>query len=243
MIVANVRRQLQRDDAQLALRLIGRGSSAEYEEAETTLRDRGFDELLDDPRLLPALLEARQGACASYPLFAYVVVRQAMRSVGEEDRVLADYVTAVLLHFGMRDRATRIAGTDDECYETLADLIGDADGPDPRRTLLVRAHLGNYALWLSGLFPDAIAGRHYRRGAPDLEYYEEMGRRGYSLAAAHRLAHEHGLATLYSAASERFAVLRVALNRVSDMYLFPNHHSPDRLMRQVRDEARWKLAS
>ena len=42
----------------------------------------------------------------------------------------------------------------------------------------MRAHLGNYALWLSGLFPDYIEARHWRRGAPDLDYYEEMGRRG-----------------------------------------------------------------
>jgi hypothetical protein len=108
---------------------------------------------------------------------------------------------------------------------------------------LVRAHLGNYALWLSGMFPEFIAGRHHRRGAPDLDYFEEVGRRGYQLAADHRLATEHGLATLYSAAAERFPLLRVALNRVSDRTIFANRYSPERLMRQVRDEARWKLLS
>jgi hypothetical protein len=30
---------------------------------------------------------------------------------------------------------------------------------------------------------------------------------------------------------------------VSDALLFPNVHTPERLMRQVRDEARWRLAS
>ena len=37
MILANVRQHLTRDDAQLALRLIARGSSDGIEEAETTL--------------------------------------------------------------------------------------------------------------------------------------------------------------------------------------------------------------
>jgi hypothetical protein len=32
----------------------------------------------------------------------------------------------------------------------------------------------------------------------------------------------------------------MALNRVSDTLLFPNHHSPDRLLRQVSDEMRWR---
>jgi hypothetical protein len=243
MIVANVRRQLKRDDAQLALRLVGRESSADYERAEATLREGGIDELLDEPRLLEALVESRQGACASYPLFAYVVVRHALLNVGEQDRVLADYVASILLHFGFRDRAARIGDADDEAYTTLVDLSGAVNGPDLRRNFMVRAHLGNYALWLSGLFPDYVEGRHFRRGAPDLGYYEEMGRRGYTLAAAHQLAQEHGLVSLFNAAAERFATLRVALNRVSDTHLFPNVHSANRLLRQVRDEARWRLAS
>ena len=243
MILANVRQRLTRDDAQLALRLISRGAPEEYDRAEEALRDGGIDALLDDERLLPGLLGAPQGARASFALFAYVVVRHALRRLGEEDRGLADYVAAILIHFGLRDRATRIGDADDETYETLAELSEDLDDPDARRSFLVRAHLGNYALWLSGLFPDYIETRRWRRGGPDLGYYEELGRRGFRLAADHRLAAEHGLAPLYATAAERFQRLRVALNTVSDSLLFPNHHSPDRLMRQVRDEVRWRWVS
>jgi hypothetical protein len=35
---------------------------------------------------------------------------------------------------------------------------------------------------------------------------------------------------------------RSALNRISDALLFPHHHTPDRLMRQVQDVARWRHA-
>ena len=243
MILANVRQRLGRDDAQLVLRLISRGSAEEYERAEDALRDDGIDALLDDPRLLGALVESPQGARASLPLFAYVVVRHALRRAGEGDRVLADYAAAILVHFGLRDAAHRVGAADDEVYTTLADMVRDAESADAKRSFLVRAHLGNYALWLSGLFPDHIESRRWRRGGPDLDYYEEMGRRGFQLAAGHRLASEHGLDALYAAAAERVAVMRVALNAVSDALLFPNHHTPERLMRQVRDEARWKRAS
>jgi hypothetical protein len=243
MIQPNVRRQLRRDDAQLALRLVGRDSQTDYDEAEAMLRDRGLDTVLDDPRLLRGLLECRAGTCASYPLFCYVVVRHALRGVGEEDRALADYVASILLHFGLRHRATRVGESDDETYGELAELLGAANDRDARRSFLVRAHLGNYALWISGLFPDYIATRRWRRGAPDLDYYEDLGRRGFELAAAHELAAANGLAPLFRAAAERFPALRVALNRVSDAYLFPDCHSPDRLLRQVRDESRWRLAS
>ena len=243
MIFANVRAQLTRDDAQLALRLVARGSASGYDHAEARLRDDGIDALLDDPRLLAALLEAPQGAHASFGLFSYVVVRHALQQAGEPSRLLADYVAALLMEFGARDRAHRVAGHDDQTWDTLAALNAEIESADARRSFLVRAHLGNYALWLSGLFPDHIEQRRWRRGGPDLEYYEELGRRGFRLAADHRLATEHGLATLYATAAERFGLLRVALNSVSDALFFPHVHTPERLMRQVRDEARWRMLS
>src|SRR5262249_13421059 len=103
MIQANVRQMLTRSDAQLVLRLLSRDSDGEYARVESILGDHGIDELLDDPRLPIALREARQGACASYPLFSYVMVRHALRTVGETDRVMADYAASILLHFGLRD--------------------------------------------------------------------------------------------------------------------------------------------
>ena len=240
MILGNVRRRLGRDDAQLALRLVSKGSDEELERSERVLRDGGIDELLDDPRLPDALVESRQGCNASLPLFSYVVVRHALRRLGENDRGIADYVAAILLEFGLRHRADRIAESDDQQYDTLAALLGDADDADATRSFLVRAHLGNYALWMCGLFPDFIVARRYRRGGPDLDYYKEMGTRGFQLAAAHRLAEQHGLADLFEAVAQRFELLRVALNQVSDRHIFPNHNSPDRLLRQVSDEARWR---
>jgi hypothetical protein len=240
MILADTRHHLTRDDAQLVARLIARDSGTELAEVERALADRGIDAVLDDPRLPGALLRSGQGMCASLPLFAYVMVRHSLKRLGEEDRLLADYVAAVMLHFGLRDRAWRVGESDDQVYTTLADLAADLDDPDGRRSFLVRTHLGNYALWVSGFFPDFIEHRRWRRGGPDLDYYEEMGRRGFQLAADHRLADDHGLSTLYATAAERFGLLRAALNDVSDALLFPDRYSPERLMRQVTSEARWR---
>ncbi|MEO7966924.1 MAG: hypothetical protein ABIT38_23755 [Gemmatimonadaceae bacterium] len=236
MILANVRQCLTRNDAQLALRLITRGSGAGMEEGELALREQGIDAVLDDPRLMGALMDHPQAAHASLPLFTYVLVRNALREVGEQDRVVADFVSSILLHFGMRDRARRIREYDDQIYDTLASLLADAESGDPTRAFLVRAHLGNYALWLAGIFPDFIESRRHRRGGPDLGYYDELGRRGYQLAASHRLAQQHGMEQLFGVAAERFATLRLALNRVSDRVLFGHVHSADKLMRQVRDQ-------
>lgn len=241
MIVADVRHQFTRDEVAFAVRMIGLAGTAATREAEAQLRDGGLDAVLDDPRLLAALLHHAPGAHASLRLFTYVVVRHACLASGETDRTLADYTASILLHFGLRDRARRIATTDDDLFDTLAELSAVMDSGDPRRAFLARQHLGNYALWLSGVFPDYVEARRWRRGGPDLGYYEEMGQRGYAAAARHRLASEHGLDGLLSRTADRFPVLRRALNRVSDTVIFPHHHTPERLMRQVADDLRWRL--
>jgi hypothetical protein len=242
MILANARQRLTREDAQLAVRLVTRDSGEDLESAQRRLADEGLDSILDDGRLPSALLRPGFGAFASLPLFLYVMVRHALLKVGERDRAVSDYLVAVLLAFGARGRAERISGADDEMYDTLAALLDDVNDNDARRAFLVRAHLGNYALWLSGLFPDFIEHRKWRRGGPDVGYFEELGKRGFELAAEHRFAEQYGMNEVYGAIAARFGLLRVALNSISDRLLFPNVHTPERLMRQVQDAVRWKLA-
>ncbi|HEY5218741.1 MAG TPA: hypothetical protein VIJ16_02975, partial [Gemmatimonadaceae bacterium] len=146
MIAANVRDRFTREDANLVLALLDQVGSAAGADGEARMRDGGMDGLLDDPRVLSALMTVRLAEQTSLPLFAYVVARHALLQLGEDDRALADYTASVLLHFGLRDRAIRVSDADDETYDTLVGLLSAVAGPDARRNFLVRAHLGNYAL-------------------------------------------------------------------------------------------------
>ncbi len=242
MILANARQRLSREDAQLAVRLVANDSSDELVSTQQRLVDEGLDAILDDGRLPGALIRSRHGAFASLPLFLYVMVRHALLRAGERDRAISDYLAAVLLAFGARGRAERVSEADDELYDTLASLLESVNDQDPRRAFLVRVHLGNQALWIAGLFPDMVEHRKWRRGGPDLGYFEELGKRGFELAAEHRIAEQFGMAEVYATVAARFSVLRIALNTLSDTLLFPSINTPERLMRQVADEARWKLA-
>lgn len=233
MLLGSIRHRLTRNDAELALQLLVRLDPSGEPHLRAALRDHGIDALVDDPRLPEALRTQETGVLASLPLMIYVLVRRALREVREDDRVDTDFVSSIVLHFGLRDRARRIREHDDVTYDTLAQLAMDAECGDPTRAFLVRAHMGHYALWLSGLFPDRIEALRHRRGGPGIGYYEEMGRRGYELAAQHRLAREHGVERLFAHAAEHFPQWRQALNRMSDHVLFPDHHTPDKLLRQV----------
>lgn len=241
MILANARHRLTREDAQLAIRLVA-SDSEERDAIHRRLADEGIDAILDDQRLPAALLQSPFGAYASLPLFLYVMVRHALLRAGERDRLISDYITETLIAFSARGRAERISETDDELYDTLYALLDDVNDNDPRRAFLVRVHLGNRALWIAGLFPDHVEYRRWHRGGPDMNYFEEIGRRGFQLAADHRMAERYGMAEVYAHVAARFGLLRVVLNTISDKLLFPSVHTPERLMRQVQDETRWRLA-
>jgi hypothetical protein len=222
MIRANTRGRLTAADLQLVILLLSRGSAYRRADLERRLTSEGPDSLLDAPELFERLLTMRSMLLPSEALFYYVIVRHALRRADLDDRDLADYLSALLLEFGQRDRAWRIDWNDDQRHRYLVDILADLEATVGDRRFKVMVHLGNYALWLSGLFPDYIAARRLRKAGPDVSYYDAMGSRGFGLASDHALAEEYGLGPVLRTAAERFPALRSALNGVSDRLLFPS---------------------
>src|SRR6266571_4696712 len=142
MILANVRGRLRAQDFHLVALALARGDAGRRARYERLLLEEGPDRLLDEPGLLVAL-------------------RHTLRAAGVDDCALAEYLAALLLEFGDHDRHTRIRRTDDERYHYLVDVVAELTGLDDtgERGFLLRVHLGNYSLWLAGLFPDYIAAR------------------------------------------------------------------------------------
>jgi hypothetical protein len=233
MIRANTRSRLTSADLQLVILLLSRGSAHRRAYLERRLAAEGPDPLLDAPDLLERLLTVRTMLVPSEALFFYVLVRQALRGAHLDDRDLADYLTTLLLEFGQRDRAWRVDWNDDQRHRYLVDILADLEATEGDRRFKVMVHLGNYALWLAGLFPDYIAARHLRKAGPDVSYYDALGRRGFGMASDHSLATEYGLVAVLRTAAERFPSLRGALNGMSDRVFFPGGPSSDRLLRDL----------
>ncbi len=204
MIAADARSRITRQDLELL------GLQAETSDAHR----RGLDAVLDRPEVVTYLMSTSIPGPSPSLLF-YVLVRHSLLDVGLEDPTLADYFAAVLREFGARGRANRVDDVDDHDHHYLVDILADLSASTGDRQFKVSVHLGNYALWLSGLFPERIAARRIRRGGPDLSYYESLGGRGYAEASEHRLAGRTGLEDILRTAAERVHEVRVALNRVS----------------------------
>ena len=229
MIRPNVRASFGREEAELLLALVGPGG-------EERLRERGLDALLDDRAVLQALVLRGRLSAVPAPLFFYVVVRHALMQREILDRQLADYTAAVLLDFGAAGRAHRVG---DQAYHYLVDIVQALEHARGEQEFQLRVHLGNFALWLAGVFPDHITHRVQRRGAPPISYYDELGAAGFRMAAASEVALRHGLGDLFLRAADRFQDVRSALNSLSDTVFFP--HSRDaveRLLRQVSEDFR-----
>ena len=235
MILPNVRSRLGPADLRLVIVALARRDAAAAARHRRVLLEQGPDRLLDEPGLLEALLAVRSLVQPSPALFAYVAMRHALRAAGIDSAELTDYFAALMLGFGDHDSSTRLGVHDDQTYNYLVDIVSDlAAGEETgERAFLLRAHLGNYSLWLAGLFPDRIAYQRARAGGPDLPYYDELGRQGYDLASRHRLADRFGLAGIYRAAAERFPALRTAFNRLSDRIFFPNVFTQDKVLRSL----------
>lgn len=236
MILPTIRASFGRQEAVHLVELLGRNDEELRRSAEKRLREDGVDSLLDDPRVLNALL-TQEKVKASPALIFYVLVRHALLEGGLDDRATADYVASMVLGFGNARRAYRISEHETEEFFYLVDLVQQMEGADDRRSFLLRVHLGDFSLWLAGLFPDYLEARVRRRGSPPIDYYERMGATGYHLAADTRQAEGLGLDELFRDVSRRFAEVRTALNRVSDRYLWPDAGDPvSRLLRQVADQ-------
>jgi hypothetical protein len=218
--------------------LIGRHDPELREAARARLEEEGVDSLLDDPRVLNALLTDPDVKAPPGVVF-YVLIRQALLEGGLSDRATADYVASMVFAFGRERRAYRISEDAEQEYSYLVDMVTRIGESSPREAFLMRAHLGNFCLWITGLFPDFIESRVRRKGAPSVRYYEQMGTTGYRMAADSPEAQSLGVEAVFSEVADHFSGVRTALNHVGDRYLWREGSDPvGRLLREVASRGR-----
>ena len=233
MILPTIRASLSRSDSQQLVGLLGQSDPELAEAARLRLEENGIGSLLDDPRVRNALLTETDVTVPPQVIF-YVLVRQALLEGGIDDETTSDYVASMLVSFGRAGRAYRISGGDDSEFHYLTDMVSELRSADGRRRFLLRVHMGDFALWMSGLFPDYLEARTRRKGAPPISYFEELGATGYRGASESLEAGELGMETVLRDVANQFSAVRTALNRISDRHFWPASGNPvGRLLREV----------
>lgn len=232
VIKPNCRTQFAAQDVEFILSVLG-GKLEGHDCLVKLLADEETrDLILDDEALFRALLE--RGGClrVSSHFYFYILVRQVFKRAGIVDRGVADYVAEVLAEFAQSDRSRCVLPGQTHSLDYFFEMLSALQTVDDFTRFSIRAHIGNYSLFLSGVFVERIRERAERRGFPDVSYYVALGRTHFRVASDHRLAQRYELAGIFNTLSERFETTRRALNDISDRLFSMNgvDYSLDRLL-------------
>ena len=208
--------QFTAEDVEFVLGLLGPKSSAAESLVRLLADEEARDLILDDESLFRALLEHRGCLRVSTHFYFYVLVRHVFQRSGIEDRAVADYVAEMLAEYSRIENTRCVLRGKPQPLDYFFEMVAALQQVDDHTGFLIRAHIANHSLFLSGIFPGRIRYRAEYKGAPNLKYYEELGRANFRVASDHRLARKYDLTSIFGTLSERFRATRLALNDLTE---------------------------
>jgi len=218
MIRANCRERFTAADFEFVVRTLARSQTDQVSLVDLLSDVETRDSVLDNPRLVESILSNAGQLRISSHFYFYVLARHVLRDAGITDRKLCDYVASLLEAFSHASGLCAPHMTAETGRQYVSDMLIALTKATPEQAFLLRAHVGNYSLFLSGIFHENTQRRSLR-GAPDLAFYEQVGRTNYQLVASHATARRCELSDVYENLADRFREVRFALNRLSDSIL------------------------
>jgi hypothetical protein len=179
------------------------------------------DVILDSDRLYNSLLERPECVKVSSHFYFYVLVRHVFHQNGISDRNVADYVAELLAEFANSERARCPSDSTVALrpMDYLVDMLAMLEKVDDDRQFLIRTHMGNHSLFLTGIFPGQVEYRTRYKAAPKVEYYESLGSTSYRVASHHHLAREYNLTAIFEFLARCFHAIRLSLNKLAEEIL------------------------
>src|SRR5881296_842422 len=218
MVQANCRARFTAADFDFIVRTLTRSQTDQVSLVDLLSDVATRDSILDHPRLVDSILNHCGHLRISSQFYFYVLARHVLQQGGIGDRKLCDYVASLLETFS---RANRLQVSDEignRAQEYISDMLIALTRANREQAFLLRAHIGNYSLFISGIFHENTQRRSLR-GGPDLKFYEQVGRTNYQLVASHAAARRCELDDVFERLADRFRDVRLALNQLSDRLL------------------------
>ncbi len=225
MIKANCRDRFTAADFDFVVRILGRSRRDAVSLSELLTDMESRDVILDHKTLVEAVLSHEAHLSISPQFYFYVLTRHVLNDAGISDRRVTDYIASLLETFSRTARMKSPADSEGSPMQYVSDMLLALRNASPMQTFLIRAHAGNYSLFLSGIFHESV-NRRAQRGAPDVGFYEDMGRMNYKVVANHSVARSCELSEIYDALADRFHEIRLALNRLSDELISLDENIP-----------------
>ena len=215
MIKANCRDRFTAADFDFVVKALAASEKDSVSLVDLLTDEEARDSILDHPRLFKTMMEDGAPLSISPQLYFYILIRHVLKETGLNDRSMSDYVASLLERFSQTARMKSPADGRATPIQYVSDMLVALQTATPVQTFLIRAHVGNYALFIAGIFPATVQCRA-ERGAPDVGFYENVGSANYKAAASHRVARSAALTEIYEQLADSFHEVRLALNRLSD---------------------------
>jgi hypothetical protein len=104
--------------------------------------------------------------------------------LGIVDTELVDYISDLLVRFTKTDSLHRIRQLDGRPATEVVTLISEAEARVGVARREVHRHIGDFTLFWSGLYPEALQSLQGERRGDRLVSYHEEGKRAYALASS-----------------------------------------------------------
>lgn len=111
----------------------------------------------------------------------HTLTEASFEQVGMPDLELMNYVAGLLIDFTHVDNLYRIRDAKGQRVKYLFDLQCEAQRGDAAHARETQKHLGDYALFIVGMFPESL---QRRRRAVSPSYYVAQGKQAYTTVSA-----------------------------------------------------------
>jgi hypothetical protein len=153
-------------------------------------------------------------------MFDDLVRRHLFEDAHLPDDEVAHYVSALLSEFAHVDRLYRIRDALGRPLDAVADMLIESnpllEASSFDRERAVRKHVGDYTLFFTGLFPEAVASlpRLHPLSSDTFVDYVAAGKESYAIVAAFNLFEYEDEAPLFRRLSDSFEQCVHGLNLV-----------------------------
>ena len=144
------------------------------------------------------------------PFFQQAVRNSYEGKLGLNDPDVTAYVARLLCEFSLSDKLYQVRDEAGRPIDQLKEMIeaadpvhGSAPSFDAERAL--RKHIGDYALFVAGMYPEAMGSkRRMRRNQPSLGELIHAGKESYYIVSQFNLFEYEQEAPLFARLSDRF---------------------------------------
>ncbi len=154
-------------------------------------------------------------------LFRLLTERNLAGKLGYEDPDVIEYLTDLLTDFTHIDNVYKIRSVSGQRVEEVAELLLEGDllhgASSIEREREVHKHIGDYTLFIAGIFPEAIQrwrGRRIQLSRDAMIDYVKTGKRSYHIVAEFAFGVYGDVAPLYRKLSEQFELCVFGLGYV-----------------------------